>query len=259
MRYLGLLAGIGLLLAVAATAGATTTTYGGNVTPLWNLGVGQPTGNFVVDDSGTVQTALRATGRYTGPLAPVTGEGRYFAFAGTSTDGSGGPPLPGVTTWNFHFHANVDTGVAAWADPVTGSIVPVVPPSMTLDDVTVLLTVDADPAADVTTGLVLDLKQLAEYSSGGAIDWTPYIGLRGSENLGFSWLATAAAAQSKTWNFDPNALGEYEFSLAVLDKTTSSLLCQTDMDVSVVPEPVTMAGLMLGIGCLSRYVRRRKV
>ena len=28
---------------------------------------------------------------------------------------------------------------------------------------------------------------------------------------------------------------------------------------NVVPEPVTMAGLMLGIGCLARYVRRRKV
>ena len=27
----------------------------------------------------------------------------------------------------------------------------------------------------------------------------------------------------------------------------------------VIPEPVTMAGLMLGIGCLARYVRRRKV
>jgi hypothetical protein len=28
--------------------------------------------------------------------------------------------------------------------------------------------------------------------------------------------------------------------------------------VSIIPEPVTMAGLMLGLGCLTRYVRRRK-
>jgi len=30
-------------------------------------------------------------------------------------------------------------------------------------------------------------------------------------------------------------------------------------DAQVIPEPVTMAGLFLGIGCLARYVRRRKV
>jgi hypothetical protein len=31
------------------------------------------------------------------------------------------------------------------------------------------------------------------------------------------------------------------------------------LEFSIVPEPVTVAGLMLGIGCLARYVRRRKV
>ena len=31
-----------------------------------------------------------------------------------------------------------------------------------------------------------------------------------------------------------------------------------DIQVSHVPEPVTMAGLMLGIGCLARYVRNRR-
>ncbi len=29
-------------------------------------------------------------------------------------------------------------------------------------------------------------------------------------------------------------------------------------DASVIPEPVTLAGLVLGIGCLTRYVRRRR-
>lgn len=33
----------------------------------------------------------------------------------------------------------------------------------------------------------------------------------------------------------------------------------TDVEAKSVPEPVTMAGLMLGVGCLARYVRKRKV
>jgi len=32
----------------------------------------------------------------------------------------------------------------------------------------------------------------------------------------------------------------------------------TALKISVIPEPVTMAGLALGIGCLARYVRRRR-
>ncbi len=255
MRYLTICLVAGLILAVTATAGAVTT-YGGNVSPLWNLGEGQPTGNFVVNDDGYVQTALRATGRYTGPLAPVTTEGRYFAFPGTSAS-----PPDGAATWNFCFHANVDTSVLAVADSVSGLVVPSSTPSRTFADVNIYLIVDADPAVGVSTGLILDLKQLAEYAAGAAtIDWTYFVGMRGSENLGFSWLAMAAAAQSKTWNFDPNVAGEYEFSLAVYDKdATPNLLSQTDMKVTVVPEPLTMLGVFTGIAGLAGYIRRRKL
>ncbi|MCK4623772.1 MAG: PEP-CTERM sorting domain-containing protein [Phycisphaerae bacterium] len=251
-----IMAVVGLILVVSGTAGAETT-YGGNVTPLWNLGVGQPTGNFVVDDNGDIQTALRATGRYTGALAPVNTEGRYFAFTGTSTDGQGGPPLPGVATWNFCFHVNVDTSVSVVADPVTGLVVHFEAPLLTLDDVNLFLIVDDNPAVGVSSEVVVDLKLAAEAAAGGVIDWTPYVGMRGAENLGFEWLALAAAAQGKTWTFDPEVAGEYEFSLVVFDKGMPNPLCWTDMKVTVVPEPATMSLLVLGgIGVLIR--KRRK-
>ena len=257
MRRLKILAVAGLILTVSATAGATT--YGGNVDPLWNLGTGQPTGNFVVDDNGDVQTALRATGRYTGPLAPVNTEGRYYAFPGISAY-----PPPGVATWDFCFHANVDTSVPAIADPVSGLIVYVAPPSpsLTLDNVNIYLVVDDDPTVGLSSGVVVDLKLAAEAAAaaaGATIDWTLFVGIRGAENLGFSWLATVAAMQGKTWSFDLNAIGEYEFSLAVYDKGTMNLLSQTDMKVTVVPEPLTMLAVFTGITGLAGYVRRRNV
>ncbi len=243
----------GLILTVNGTAGAATT-YGGKVTPEWNLGTNQPTGNFVVDDNGNVQTALRATGRYTGALAPVNDEGRYFALPGTSPD-----PPAGAATWNFCFHVNVATELTTIvAGPATGLIGYYDgSPSLTLDDVTLILTVDDDPAVGQSAEVLLDLKQVAEAAAGGAIDWTLFVGMRGSENLGFSWLAQVAAAQGKTWNFDPEVVGEYEFSMTVYDQeTTPNLLGQTDMKVTV-PEPATMGLLGLGLAFLRLRRRRR--
>ena len=46
---------------------------------------------------------------------------------------------------------------------------------------------------------------------------------------------------------------QWSFNQAVIGNGTSILFS------GPVPEPVTMAGLVLGIGCLARYVRRRRV
>jgi hypothetical protein len=37
-----------------------------------------------------------------------------------------------------------------------------------------------------------------------------------------------------------------------------SFIISKDKNMMELPEPVTMAGLFLGIGCLARYVRNRK-
>ena len=113
------------------------------------------------------------------------------------------------------------------------------------------LYLDFDPAPGTNTATQLDLKALAEQAAGSPIDWSPFIGLQGSENMDFGWVE-AVTGQA----FDPSAAGTYDLAIAVEQGGTE--LVRSEMQVQVVPEPITMAGLAMGLGGLVGYIRRRR-
>ena len=78
---------------------------------------------------------------------------------------------------------------------------------------------------------------------------------------------------SKNWQLDTNTIPGWNATGTVQDKMTDLLVTFSGTDAGsglwllrtsdplegdLVPEPVTMAGLLLGVGCLGGYVRKRK-
>ncbi|HUT56802.1 MAG TPA: PEP-CTERM sorting domain-containing protein [Phycisphaerae bacterium] len=75
------------------------------------------------------------------------------------------------------------------------------------------------------------------------------------------------------WTLDTNTIPAWNVTGTALDKMTDLLLTFDGTDVGsgswllrtsdpmegdLIPEPVTMAGLLLGVGCLGRYIRKRR-
>jgi len=217
MRYIGLLAGIGVLLAAAGTAGAITTlasvdtpgrpdllgtisTDGLNV--YFNItAVGQaddgdalnPSKYYTASQFDNEYFTLDANGHFL----------KYNMFSGNTTPGWG-------TSW----------GDATAALPV---------------EVTFSQTEVGD---DFVYAVTIPLSE-----------------------LGIVWGDTFLV-QIKARDFNDDYVQSYTgFVGNDGDYSHYNGLYITDtgkLSVQVVPEPVTMAGLMLGIGCLARYVRRRR-
>ena len=81
--------------------------------------------------------------------------------------------------------------------------------------------------------------------------------------LGFAGSDDVPMTGTNNWLFcgTPDD-GVADWRIGFTGKPDSSLefmvISDDPIDTCVVPEPVTMAGLLLGIGCLGRYVRRRR-
>jgi hypothetical protein len=267
MRYVGLLAGIGLLLAVTATAVANTTVVEGitgtpgdwtytytlvnhEAAPIWDWAVWFPSNPGA--DAVTAGTAnWDATNLATHGFFPE----EYTAYWGCRVRDSAGADLAGPNaepgyfgTWAGDYGSSNPgeyyTGDGYW-DPA-GAWLP-------LPD-------DPDNPDDVWPNVWRGTKDY-----GYPRDFWGWTG------SGANVTTSYGIAPGATSTFTVHATGDLvagpkSFSLNTTDYCFSFYDAYDDSDYrdfeasgTVIPEPVTMAGLILGIGCLARYVRRRKV
>ena len=254
MRYLGLLAGIGLLLAVAGTAGANTvasSTMWFQETAGWQL-TKNPDGTY----TGIIPMVREST------LGIGDGVNGYDIYArqgananfnpggtvpiGADHDAWGPPWTPDTPDWYQYSLQLTSTGWALRNHPGAAND-------------------DGDPWYDNSDG---DTQTAAGVPMSGSMNWTTmiasetdvgqYISGTGT-GLHPGWAAAnggGAGAWDMDWSWGSEVvpLQYSDFAVNVID------LGGGDYRVSLtpVPEPVTMAGLALGIGGLARYVRKRR-
>ncbi len=199
MRYIGILAGIGLLLAVTGTAGATTVDL--TVEPATGTTV-KPGDTFTLD----VWARFAEAGQWNAADIVFEWDPAYIQLDGG--------------TFNPAF------SMAMWPSPPGGIN-------------------DAWNDGDAGCSVVIFMSNITDDTRIITLELTA---LNLVDSTRFDIVLNAAA-------YSPGP------TTMVIDPTTF-LDCHRNLsgaEVKIVPEPVTMAGLMLGIGCLARYVRRRKV
>jgi len=290
MRYVAILAGIGLLLAVTGTAEATRinvgTATGGLMiyyNNLDNSGAGGGPDGVVsgYDENAANQAYIRAQYSYgnTDGMAfqfDPTDLGGGFSWndifsgqpAGSSQFGldlivvaptydlNGGVSLPDVnfvdnTNNTFAGAAYTDafpesptawaTNDYKWSPPGAGGA----PLNSLLRGTAMTMTGSVTPPGAGETIWTLDVE--GALVSDGLIHW--YNPVLGSTALS-SWNLGDTLYYSGTLTYDQAG----DDGSDQMDFYAGDIALQVD----VIPEPVTMAGLMLGIGCLARYVRKRR-
>lgn len=283
MRYIGILAGIGLLLA-AGGALATTATYSDFSAHVIRNGTsGTYTTSASSNDTDETFTITAVGG---GKVAIGTSvmnglkvsDFQNFRFD-NSVSGISGKRILYPNAWitdgvgNYAFLAmHYSVGATQYDDPVYNAMV-----------------------SEEGLASAFDTIGLRVYATGSDVSWIFPGAVKMSKN---SW-DTALWKSSDTAVYDPVRLsdigdllfgspftsttvpgvsGNAEYTLAGTGDPqmphTFYLMCgdtsgnvenynytlgDFGLEYAPIPEPVTMAGLMLGIGCLARYVRRRKV
>jgi hypothetical protein len=258
MRYVAILAGIGLLLAVTATAGANTvasstmwfdastlTESGGVYTGVANmvnedaLNIGDDVAGFdVYARNGAWATYDLAGSGQNYTAGQVSAHDAYQDYA-VGGWGAGWDPDCGdwyqysldLTTsgWALRNHAGSTAGAphstVARGVPMSGSM-----------NWTSMIATETDTGA---------------YLSG--------MGTPESANYAANFAAGKGQSTAGAWDMDWSWGSDYvplqyaDFSVEFITIGGSDYVTMTP-----VPEPVTMAGLMLGIGCLARYARKRR-
>lgn len=221
---------VAVSLAGAMSSSASTTfgslpvaTFGGTGNP--NNAVEVTT---ITDGGTTITLGLAAQQRYDNPALGNNGNATYYATTGANF---GNPLNPADTshssnlgaTWNFDFYANIAGG---------GD----------LSTYTFILKYQLTPGGPVGS---FNLNTAA-LSLGAPTTTTT---LQDSQNLDFLFLAVNSAFLGITapgGTFNPNATGNYAFSLEA-DKAGSSIgESDITVDVAAVPEPTTViAGALL--------------
>ena len=224
MRYLGMLAGIGLILAVAGTAGADSVTY-------------------TVSGWGPTQ--------FPGPVTPPEG----------SPWGPDGYPGDTVELQTY-------TGSLTIPDLLLGQST-----TFTQKINTVLWTIDYTYAGTETqwdypdhwSDLSFDINAPRGITIGTASGSLSQTGLL--ESTWFNdYLSFSAGSKTSflvgTYRVDVTPLGLARVGGSNFSGDNPWIQPSRDLmakfDVTLVPEPVTMAGLMLGIGSVVTYVRKRR-
>lgn len=201
----------------------------------------------ITDGRKTITLGLAATQRFDAN-AGITGvagsnnSGIYYANAGVY-DGlpQSGTNESNFARWSFSYYIGVEGGKAS--------------------DYLYRLYYDTNPGVNTTTGLgYINIPSLLES------------GYQNSLNLGFAYLSNPLAVfggvTKPTFpSFDPNARGQYSFSLVAYRKagffgtTYGAQVGEgTSMVVNTVPEPATLAMFsILTIGAAGAYRRRKKL
>ncbi len=189
-----------------------------------------------VDGNNVITVAMSATQRYSNPALTNDGAGTYFATTGTNFGGNNESTTEGAL-WNFNYYIMVE-GLNG-ATPV-------------IADYQVNLYYDFD------TGFDTPINDLGVINvTAGILALDPSLTLvEGSENLLFGYLGTPIPGliSPPAGSFDPNALGEYNFGIQV---SRAGWGVETvAMDVQVIPEPASLALLLLGSPLIA--LRRRR-
>ena len=309
MRYAGLLAGIGLLLAAAGTAGATSYSTSFE-SPGFTVGPMSPDGTPAQGGwSGGAQVGFTNNTSEPGSVYDEnittadahTGTQSWLFMRGYDSPGQGTPfsPQLGVTCGQPSSGADYDGFLASFWFKVANPI---------QDAGSRVMIAGGNPNGNDRSSNYMEI----EYVSGGSVTVRSYDGVPGSgwdttevliatgltsnewhkivmeghfidglyndtwtytvddgtpvvggayfetarDNFGYGYEPTNRLKfqpRHLDGNADPNVSPYYE-GFYFDDISYEAFELQTQ----VIPEPVTMAGLMLGIGCLARYVRRRR-
>lgn len=204
------------------------------------------------DGDNLITVAMNATQRYDNPVVTNNGAGTFYAGTGSNIKGPGAGTLGALWNWNYYIKVE---GVGAS------------PPSPILTDYDIAIYYDFNPAFDNLAASTLGKIDVTAglKCAGSTTNIT-----QGSENLMFGWLATAASCPAPGPNFgtpvvtpslsfpsfNPNASGEYNFSIRVSREGWGVESVAMDVQVVPVPAAVWLFGSALGLAGL---MRRRAV
>ncbi|HUU82945.1 MAG TPA: PEP-CTERM sorting domain-containing protein [Phycisphaerae bacterium] len=294
MRYIALLAGLGLILAVTGTAGALTSTWdvatvhgvreftigSGNSSLLYHQ---QGWTDYVwYENNGSAPGTLATTtkGEHAPTLEPRSGM-RTFA----ATDVAVGQQLSDITlvyeynntlggyvTMNFFMTDGL--GHYGIFSPASGGI-----NAVAYQDI---LNGWTRMTLDLTQATIPDAAAVAVYEHNGLSNeyGVPFTSMTWGDIKGFTIAGMYDYQRSPTGGWDAwgtsfdanhglaliwgdtansnNSYGSQTREIRNVSVTFGGEDYIGTFNDATVPEPVTLAGLALGIGCLARYVRRRR-
>jgi hypothetical protein len=208
-------------------------------------GIGNPNDaveiTTITDGGNTITLGLAAQQRFQNPVLGNNGSGTYYAGTGANYGNPANPTSSaGVSTilgstWDFDYYVNVAGG---------GN----------LSGYSFVLRYALTPGTTLANLGTVNVNGIAPYLSGTTANL-----VQDSENLNFAFLGTSTPGliSPPAGSFDPNAVGDYLFTLDAYN-LTGQLIGESDINVnvSVIPDSGWSIGL-LSVGLLSLYSFRR--
>jgi hypothetical protein len=260
MFYRVLSLGAGLFSLAIAGAAQAEPIFDQNVTNEVIFGSGNANGGFTVIREQGVELGLRAKLRFDENDAPQNtfnsnGDGTYSFSAGTPTNGFSFAPAASTPVWSFEWSINTDyLGTS-------GNV---------LSDLGFTISIDFDPGAG-TNFLEFDpINQVFADHSIGTNATGNGLGTEASDAVGYQALIAGNNLAQNSWNlvffddnplfslFDPNVPGIYTIQLSAVLNDALLEAVSINVIVTAVPEPATLALMLLGLCGIGLLVWRRK-